>query len=51
MVLKLRCKHLQGLEGCEITWYSNTCYTSSQNTLEAEEIAEFSNKNVGGFAL
>ena len=24
MILKLRCKHLQGLTGCEITWFSNT---------------------------
>lgn len=41
-----------GLEECEITWYSNTCYTfQPEHTWEAEEIAEFSNKDVGGFAL
>ena len=41
-----------GLEGYEITWFSNTCYTfQPEHTWEAEEIAEFSNKDVGGFAL
>ena len=45
MILKLRCKHLQGLTGCEITWFSNDlvpfiCYTLD---LEGCEITWFSN--------
>lgn len=41
-----------GLEEDKITWFSNTCYTfQPEHTWEAEEIAEFSNKDVGGFAL
>ena len=46
------CTYTITLEKSKIAWFSNTCYTfQPEHTWEAEEIAEFSNKDVGGFAL
>ena len=38
-------------KGVKLHGFQTHATLSSQNTLEAEEIAEFSNKDVGGFAL